>query len=127
MEKLEQLLNTLIEKGWKPFGDERTVPYVKIDFRQIAFYKSCDDWMYQWLFDTDIRTVLSKESLLWQFVCENKMIKKHQEGKFIEIYDNAKCETEGLYDDSKYQYRLIESALKDESELESFILDNIKV
>ena len=40
---MEELLNKLIEKGWKPFGDERIVPYVKIDCRQIAFYKSWDD------------------------------------------------------------------------------------
>ena len=55
------------------------------------------------------------------------MINKHQEGKLIEIYDNSRCETEGLYDDLKYEYRLIESSLKDESELERFLLNNIKV
>lgn len=27
----------------------------------------------------------------------------------------------------EYEYRLIESALKDESELEQFLLDNIKI
>lgn len=129
---MEELLNKLIEKGWKPFGDERIVPYVKIDCRQIAFYKSCDDWMYQWLFDTDIRTVLSKESGLWQFVCENGMVELTEyywvcnwmfwENKY---YDET--ETEKFYTHRDYEYRLIESALKDESELESFILDNIKV
>lgn len=34
---------------------------------------------------------------------------------------------EDQYNYTDYRYRLIESALKDESELESFILDNIKV
>lgn len=120
---MEELLNKLIEKGWKPFGDERIVPYVKIDCRQIAFYKSCDDWMYQWLFDTDIRTVLSKESWLRQFVCENGMIKKDRFTWMI----SPDPLWEDQYNYTDYRYRLIESALKDESELESFILDNIKV
>ena len=31
------------------------------------------------------------------------------------------------YDMYNYQYRIIESALKDESELEQFLLENIKV
>lgn len=130
--KLEQLLNSLIEKDWKPFGDERIVPYVKIDCRQIAFYKSCDDWMYQWLFDTDIRTVLSKESNLWQFVCENGMVDKQH--WYIEELKWWKADDDEEWHDNweerystEYQYWLIESSLKDESELESFILDNIKV
>ena len=32
-----------------------------------------------------------------------------------------------LYTDIYYEYRLIESALKDESELEDFLLSNIKI
>lgn len=71
-----------------------------------------------------IRFLVSKESWLWQFVCKNKMIKSKTwvwvngvDGMYKEILINQ-------YD---YRYRLIESSLKDESELEQFLLDNIKV
>jgi len=131
--KLEQLLNSLIEKGWKPFWDERIVPYVKIDYRQIAFYKLCDDWMYQWLFDTDIRTVLSKESLLWQFVCENKMVRLETDSwendSYRCYYNDDGYPKDYFFEMERDDYRfwLIESALKDESELEDFLLSNIKI
>ena len=130
---MEELLNKLIEKGRKPFGYERIVPYVEIDCRQIAFYKSCDDWMYQWLFDTDIRTVLSKESWLWQFVCENKMVRLETDSwendSYLCYYNDDGYPKDYFFEMGRddYRFRLIESALKDESELESFILDNIKV
>ena len=124
--RMKELLNKLIEKGWKPFGHERIAPYVEIDCRQIAFYKLCDDWMHRWLFDTDIRTVLSKESFLWQFVCENKLWKDIDEEKYWHKKTPKMSELRS-YDYHFEEYRLIESALKDESELESFILDNIKV
>ena len=75
----------------------------------------------------DLRQLTSKESGLWQFVCENGMIKEQKEEKLIEIYDNLRWRTEMVYDDEKYQYRIIESALKDEEDLEKFLLDNIKV
>ena len=117
---MEELLNKLIEKGWKPFN------------KGIKGFSTLNEFTcwYRWEWTNHlwtIRSIVTKESWLWQFVCENKMIKKHQEGKLIEIYDNSKCETEGLYDDSKCEYRIIESSLKDESELERFLLDNIKV
>lgn len=130
---LEKLLNILCEKGWKPFGDERIVPYVKTDCRQIAFYKSCDDWMYQWLFDTDIRTVLSKESGLWQFVCENGMVRLETDSWESDSYlcyyniDGYPKDDRFEMERDDYRFRLIESALKDESELEQFLLDSIKL
>jgi len=127
---MEELLNKLIEKGWKPFGEWcHRSPY-----KRVSIHKNYNKERTYVLFDSNnhshwkvLRQVVSKESWLWQFVCENRMINKHQEGKLIEIYDNSRCETEGLYDDLKYEYRLIESALKDESELEQFLLDNIKL
>ncbi|MBO7696117.1 MAG: hypothetical protein J6T10_26075 [Methanobrevibacter sp.] len=43
-------------------------------------------------------------------------------------YDENSCPVPNQQHlDKYYEYRLIESALKDESELESFILDNIKI
>lgn len=117
---IEGLLNKLIEKGWKPFNK---------DIKGFSTLNEFTCW-YRWEWTNHlwtIRSIVTKESWLWQFVCENGMVNKQQEEKLIEIYDNLRWRTERVYDDSEYEYRLIESALKDESELERFLLDNIKL
>ena len=118
---MEELLNKLIEKGWKPFGmwKKRKV-FARWD-KTVSFSYQDDEWIefYTYL----IRDVVSKESWLWQFVCENKLIKKDRFTWMI----SPDPLWEDQYNYTDYRYRLIESALKDESELESFILDNIKV
>lgn len=75
----------------------------------------------------DLRELVSKESWLWQFVCENWMVKELKEEKLIEIYDNLRWRTETVYDDEKYEYRIIESSLIDEDELDKFLLEIIKI
>ena len=83
-------------------------------------YDSLQKW--HWNF----RELVSKESWLWQFVCENGMVKFKQEVYF-------KCIIAEQWDANDYktysrlEYRLIESALKDESELEDFLLSNIVI
>lgn len=125
-DKLEQLLNMLIQRGWKPFGDES----VSVEHLEelVRFYykdkKSCIE---------TLRTMTSKESNLWQFVCENGMLKKEWEYRAKRRHCHWWEHDEDFYHDISYvkkhdyEYRLIESALKDESELEEFLLDNIKV
>lgn len=71
-----------------------------------------------------IRLLVSMESWLWQFCVENELVK-------MDIWDfkrtyNFVLDYIEVYQDD-FQYRLIESAMKDESELEQFLLDNIKV
>ena len=103
---LEQLLNSLIEKGWKPFGNCN-----RFDFRDLWLYYFANDngrWSKY-----PLRMLVSKESWLWQFVCENGMVAEKSEWILYR------------YDD--YKYRLTNCALKDESELEDFLLSNIKV
>ena len=116
---LEQLLNSLIEKGWKPFGDE----YVSVEHFEelVRFYyedkKSCIE---------TLRTMTSKESGLWQFVCENGMINNIY--CTWDKFDGNDCPVPNQQHlDKYYEYRLIESSLKDESELEDFLLNSIKL
>jgi hypothetical protein len=75
--------------------------------------------------EINLRELVSKESWLWQFVCENGMVidEHYCWGWYIHWDDNWRIEIW----QNDYRYRIIESALKDESELENFILDNIKV
>lgn len=127
---MEELLNKLIEKGWKPFGKwKKRKVFARWD-KTVSFSYQDDEWIefYTYL----IRDVVSKESWLWQFVCENGMVDKQH--WYIEELKWWKADDDEEWHDNweerystEYQYWLIESSLKDESELESFILDNIKV
>jgi len=122
--KLEQLLNSLIEKGWFPrwekvnkviktWIDEFGDGYVLFD-GELNWYKQ------RWCNMTEL---VSKSSWLWQFVCENGMIKM----KEWYYWQNIALIHSEEYDYCDYQYRLIESALCDEDKLEEFLLSNIKV
>lgn len=142
--KLEQLLNSLIERGRVPFGiygnwdlewericieeqDEYTNEY-----RLKVYWINVDYVEFNWLCDEDkhfsdrfsLREIVSRWSWLWQFVCENGMIKKTPTR--WEYFNSDTGKIYGFYDDNS-TYRLIESTLKDESELEDFLLSNIKV
>lgn len=116
--KLEQLLNTLVKKGWKPRWLLNEIEYIHAfddvnQWRRVEISYG-DHWYYKAL-----RQIVSKESGLWQFCCENGMQKERPPY-------NRDSDTY-WFTIQEYQYRLIESALKDESELESFLLENIKV
>ena len=114
--KLEQLLIKLIEKGWRIENPNARISDVKYMYwlRELRIVYETDrrDAVRQY----PIRFLVSKESNLWQFVCENGMVE----------HRNYWVDTE-IWQDEQYKYRLIESALKDESELEDFLLQNIKV
>lgn len=123
---MEKLLNKLIEKGFRPFWKKA---------EHCLWCRYNNDWseMYKyvgfvWWDDVvadrkvPLRSLASIDSWLWQFVCENMLINKKW------FYWDEYCVVEHCeYTPKHYEYRLIESALKDESELEDFLLDNIKI
>lgn len=116
---LEKLLNILCEKGWKPFWDENV--------KEIKIYSDMDMECIYWKNKSDFyyfspREITSKESGLWQFVCENGMVVRKRQWTNRLWWEPEKC-----FDYKDYEYRIIESSLKDESELEKFLLENIKV
>lgn len=127
--ELEKLLNKLIEKGREPFGNYRDIiTRYKYDERFFEFNHEWDNMV-------SIRELVSKESWLWQFVCEMSVHNNYNKEKW-------KILTWKKFEDDKYQinwysnwwwyiqdyeYWLIESALKDEDELDKFLLDNIKI
>lgn len=142
---MEELLNKLIERGRKPFWnkkikDAKTSRWNKNllneETNKVSKFKdkvAFTNWVL--IFDEiNMRELVSKESWLRQFVCENGMIEIGY-WKIREKYDETAPTTDKnkvitysqlLWEDN-YEYRLMESALKDESELERFLLDNIKV
>ena len=78
----------------------------------------------------DLRQLTSKESWLWQFVCENGLLdvnKKYEWEYWTQSYKRNWEEYTHEFSRWCENYRLIESALKDEDELDKFLLDNIKI
>lgn len=123
----------LIKKGRKPFNVNCAWTNVEVinRLREDNYYipehtkiifKTETHWH---VFDCNIRDLVSKWSWLWQFVCENGMQRKTEtyftEKPIWEVYWISQ------FIDKDYEYWLLGSALTDESELESFILNNIKV
>lgn len=125
---MEELLNKLIEKGWKPFPNEWIDCY---DFKfsnrwhDLMCCSSDDDDEYTHNYTYSWRDIVSKDSWLWQFVCENKLIKNPD--KYWKRYRELTISDGIVYMSWEYEYRIIESALKDESKLEDFLLRNIKI
>ena len=118
--KLEQLLNSLLKKGWLPRWRKKTL--------HITIY-DCDlnvylDWWFMNEDKKSFRELVSKESNLWQFVCENDYW-AHKDTYFVEKYTDHIAKH--LYQCNDYRYWLLGSALKDESELEDFLLNSIKI
>ena len=121
---MEELLNKLIEKGWKPFGTKNKVFKVA---------KTEHNWWYfDWWFWNEVcfslREITSKESWLWQFVCENGMV-KHEVYEEIHSWVFTTADHSDFWYTSwdNYEFRIIQSALLDEDELEQFLLDNVKI
>lgn len=108
---MEELLNKLIEKGWKPYQlntIEKSERKTEFWFVFTTIYNEKSDVF-------TIRELVSKESWLWQFVCENGYIREI-ETDWLEIrnWNNPR-------------HWIVESALTDEDKLEDFILSNIKL
>lgn len=118
MKELETLLNQLLQMWWKPWGLDYFTE-VLVSWTVVTFYT--ERWAIS---HTSLRDIVSLESKLWQFVCENKLHKKVNE-KFRE--NVSKVWPNIWWFDHNYQYRLLESALIPEEELGKFLVDNIVI
>ena len=72
-----------------------------------------------------LRELVSLESGLWQFVCENELTRCYNwdEWKYTETFPWDYRD----YPADEHQYRLLESALIPEEELGKFLVDNIVI
>lgn len=133
---MEELLNKLIEKGWKPFGNkeivdcktaEMNINLLNEEVNKVSKFKDKVAFTNSVLIfdEINLRELVSKESWLWQFVCENGIIEdEHYCWDWYTHWDeNWRIEIR----QKDYRYRLIQSALCDENKLEDFILSNIVI
>ena len=122
--KLEQLLNSLIEKGRLPRWEDKihSCRYYEEEKKFKADYTIA--WIPQVLYRS-IRELCSREAGLWQFVCENGMIYSTPDDRWWPNYNWL----EDLFNCwwKHPDYWLMESALCDEYKLEDFLLQNIKI
>ena len=118
MQELETLLKSLVHRGRKPCGEE--IFDLNIENGVISMFP--EDFFADNI-KLNLRSIVSLESGLWQFVCRNKLYKK-QENFREDVY---KTQLNTWWFSHNYQYRLLESALIPEEELGKFLIDNIKV
>ena len=123
MEELETLLNSLIQRGWKPWGEKSKKIIIRAS--RIFVYNS------EWYINPEgkhIRSIVSLESGLWQFVCDRSLLKSIWKARAKEPSISALgFKSEVLALSFEPEYRLLESALIPENELVQFLIDNIKV
>ena len=121
MQELETLLNSLIQRGWKPFNYIWTAERIEVDDNfEIAIVFITWEFTYHTL-----RDLVVLESWLWQFCVENELTHSYNwdEWKYTETFPWDYRD----YPADEYQYRLLESALIPEEELAKFLVDNIKL
>ena len=123
--KLEELLNKLIERGWEPRWH---INYKICKYNDMLEKVSFNNKDYIWLWEHSLRELVSKESWLWQFVCENNLNYSEDDSIYnVWLKHYAEDDHESPYTYASPVWYLIESSLKDESELEDFLLSNINV
>ena len=121
---MEELLNKLIKKWWKPFGWDDKLSSLHKEFWVWKWYIRFHNWMDSELFD--LRQLTSKESGLWQFCVKNKLVKE-DDGHItiiINVYKDYESIVDGWWD---YHYWLMICSILDESDLEQFLIDKIKI
>ena len=120
MQELEKLLNSLIQRGWKPANFPGKSEIKISEDGDVVLYMNTEDVTLA--VKVKLRNLISLESGLWQFVCKNKLYKKTDN-----FWENVhKTSTNIWWFPHNHQYRLLESALIPEKELGKFLVDNIK-
>ena len=131
MKELEKLLNSLIQRGWKPWGiDPENIELfnLNIDRKNIHIwymdYDTPEEEKYEQEFKT-FRELVSMESWLWDFVAKNKLYDDTEFNKIVD-YMWEECDRQRPeYWINDPSYRLVKSALIPEQELAKFLLENI--
>lgn len=119
MQELEILLNSLIKRGLSVWNQQ--VDFCEYKFWKFRFLKKSGQIVCMY----SLRELVSLESGLWQFVCDNELTRWYNwdEWKYTETFPWDYRD----YPADEYQYRLLESALIPEEGLGKFLVDNIIV
>lgn len=113
--ELENLLNSLIQKGWKPWEEEAR----EVEMWDDVIIVHRDELNYA---VHSFRELVSIESWLWQFVCRNKLFVDGVDTK--DYLEDSFGFITAAYDNDGY-YWLAKASRREEFELPKFLLDNI--
>lgn len=120
--ELVNLFKELMKRGWKVYWEyDKLMSYWQTRWKR-------DFWFWVlWEIKYSLRELVSKESGLWQFVCKNGIRPKRV--WYAEHYWQRDHHTNWrwMVMESEPEYRIMESSLKHESELEQFLIENIKI
>lgn len=122
MQELEKLLNSLIQRGWKPANFPGKSEIKISEDGDVVLYMNTEDVTLA--VKVKLRNLVSLESGLWQFVCQNKLLsdKVDMQDYVEDSYWFRRCPF-----DTNWMYRIMQSALYSEKDLPQFLIDNIKV
>lgn len=124
-----QLMKNLRDKGWIPrWYNEITHTVYDKKHKIIWLYEEWKEFLIL-VYKKSLRDLCAKESWLWQFCVERGMVNGVDRwtlnARQKSIYDKYITSEKEYTPKMNYEYRIIESSLRDESELEQFLLDNI--
>lgn len=125
MELVYLLFKELMKRGWKVYWEYDEL----MSYWQTRWKKDFWFWVL-WEIKYSLRELVSKESGLWQFVCENWLIPedkmKHErvlDLTFWPYWPEVKAQMHSR----TYEYWVISSSLCDEDKLEQFLIENIQL
>ena len=128
------LLNSLIKRGRKPWW-KLVNKILYIHPKSMLVCLNVIGKPIRQIKQDSLRELVSLESGLWQFVCENELVPYKTSEQIIKRYVNEVVERESwdiseadvISSDLDYQYRLLESSLIPEEGLGKFLVDNIVI
>lgn len=122
MQELENLLNSLIQRGWKPANFPGKSEIKISEDGDVVLYMNTEDVTLA--VKVKLRNLVSLESGLWQFVCQNKLLsdKVDLQDYIEDSFWFRRCPR-----DSNWSYRLMRVAFVAEEDLAKFLIENIKV
>lgn len=143
--QLEELLNKLIEKWWKPFNMKSDLIFVNVwpcnktldtNVATINYWYD-DRWIFQSLcFDRDSINDLILDSGLWEFVCLNGLYNRDMEDNLIWIaYDSVIINKDYILKVKHWKWLIYNNSVPEHRKMLStiaedrvqFILDNINL
>lgn len=119
MQELETLLKSLVHRGRKPCGEE--IFDLNIEDGVISMFP--EDFFSDSI-KLNLRSIVSLESGLWQFVCSQKLFSDKVDMK--DYIENSYWFQDKPYDKDGF-YWVMRCARLEEEELGKFLVDNIKV
>ena len=133
MKELENLLNSVMKRGWKPFNNDN-LNYCAIEGELVYLCTlrnpkemATANLVYEGL-AVPLRLITTIESGLWQFVCKNDLQAKwSNRAKNVRRSMQFTTITDEKFESYLSKYRLIESALVPKEELGKFLVDNIVI